>query len=217
VLRAAGCAKSCLVCPPGIDRSLAPRATERPRHTPVHVLSIGNITPLKGFLDGIAALAPLADLDWDWSIVGDASFAPHHVAALRAEAERTGVQNRVHLLGPKSHADTLEELRQSDLLLVTSYTENCPLVALEALTAQVPVVGYDVGGLPDLVRHDETGLLAPLLDVTALSAQLRRLLEEATLRERLSAGCLEAARALPTWSDAARNFERQLSPWLTQS
>jgi glycosyltransferase involved in cell wall biosynthesis len=123
----------------------------------------------------------------------------------------------MHLLGPKSHADTLEELRQSDLLLLPSYTENCPLVALEALTAYVPVVGYDVGGLPDLVHHDETGLLVPLLDVTALSAQLRRLLEEAPQLQRLSAGCRKVAPSLLTWGDAARNFERQLSLWLNQS
>jgi glycosyltransferase involved in cell wall biosynthesis len=217
VVGEAGCAISCLVCPPGIDRSPAPRPAERPPHTPVRVLSIGHITPLKGFLDGVAALAPLADLAWDWSIVGDASLAPQHVAALEAEAERAGILGRVHLLGPKSHADTLEELRQSDLLLLPSYTENCPLVALEALSAHVPVVGYAVGGLPDLVHHDETGLLAPLLDVTALSGQLRRLLGEAPLRQRLSDGCLDAASGLLTWSDAARNFERQLSLWLIQS
>jgi glycosyltransferase involved in cell wall biosynthesis len=217
VVGEAGCAISCLVCPPGIDRSLAPRPTERPPHTPVRVLSIGNITPLKGFSDGIAALAALADLAWDWSIVGDASLAPQHVAALRAEAERAGIQDRVHLLGPKSHAETLEVLRQSDLLLLPSYTENCPLVALEALTAHVPIVGYDVGGLPDLVHHNETGLLAPLLDVTALSAQLRRLLEDAPQLQRLSAGCRKTAPSLLTWGDAARNFERQLSLWLIQS
>lgn len=217
VLRAAGCAIVCLVCPPGIDRSLAPRPAERPPHTPVRVLSIGSITPAKGFLDGIAALAALADLAWEWFIVGDASLAPQHVATLRAEAERAGIQGRVHLLGPKSHADALAELRQSDLLLVPSYTENCPLVALEALTAHVPVVGYDVGGLPDLVQHDETGLLAPLLDVTALSGQLRRLLDAASHRQRLSAGCFRAAPSLLTWSEAARNFERRLSLWLIQS
>jgi hypothetical protein len=55
------------------------------------------------------------------------------------------------------------------------------------------------------------------LDVTALSGQLRRLLGEAPLRQRLSDGCLDAASGLLTWSDAARNFERQLSLWLIQS
>ena len=217
VLRAAGCAISCLVCPPGVDRPLTPRLAERPPHALVRVISIGNITPLKGFLDGLAALAALTDLAWDWSIVGDDSLAPQHVAALRAEADRAGVADRVHLLGPRSHANALEALRHSDLLLMPSYTENCPLAALEALAAQVPVVGYEVGGLTDLVQHDETGLLAPLLDVTALSAQLRRLLAEAPLRQRLSAGCLTAVRRVPTWSEAARHFERQLSLWLTQS
>lgn len=217
LVRAAGCAISCVVCAPGVDRAIARRPAARPPHAPVRVLSIGNVTPLKGLLDGMDALAALADLAWDWSIVGDTSLAPQHVAALRLEAERAGVQDRVHLLGPMSHADTLEALTQSDLLLLPSYAENCPLVALEALTAHVPVVGYDVGGLPDLVQHDETGLLAPLLDVKALSAHLRRLLEEAPLRQRLSAGCNEAALTVPTWSDAARNFERRLSRWLTES
>jgi glycosyltransferase involved in cell wall biosynthesis len=48
-----------------------------------------------------------------------------------------------------------------------------------------PVVAFDVGGIPDAVRHEETGLLAPVGDVEGLAAAIRRALEDEGLRARL--------------------------------
>jgi hypothetical protein len=121
-----------------------------------------------------------------------------------------GLGDRVELAGQRDHDETLAALRDSDLLLITSFTENHPLVALEALAARVPVVGYGVGGLPDIVRHEETGLLAPLLDIPRLSSLLGRSIGDASERRRLSEGCALAARELPTWPESALMFEKTL-------
>ena len=90
----------------------------------------------------------------------------------------------------------LATLRASDLLLITSATENHPLVALEALAARVPIVGYAVGGLPDIVRDGDAGLLSPPLDVAQLSRNLARLIEHPSERQRLGIARLEVAEGL---------------------
>lgn len=199
-----------IICPPGVDPR-APRVpVRRGPGEPLRLLSMGGVTPLKGFADAVLALAEVKSRAWRWTLIGHLGIAPAHVADLRRSVSRHGLEGHVHFTGQRSHEETLAELAQSDLLLVPSFTENHPLVALEALTAGVPVIGYEVGGLPDIIVHDETGLLAPLLDVSTLAALLERYVSEADTRERLSQGCLEAARTLLTWPEAARQLVAQL-------
>jgi glycosyltransferase involved in cell wall biosynthesis len=116
------------------------------------------------------------------------------------------LDDRVHLLGQRDHGASLALLAQSDALLIPSHTENTPLDALEALAAGVPVVGYAVGGLPDIVRDGETGLLAPLLDIPALADRLHRIISDEAERARLSRAAQHAAAAIPSWPEAARHF-----------
>jgi glycosyltransferase involved in cell wall biosynthesis len=203
-----------LVCSPGRDAPLdgqsAPPGSTRPTSAAPRILSIGNITPLKGLLDGLQALAELASSAWQWTIVGDLASAPLHVAELRAQIGALGLAERVDLAGQCDHAATLALLQKSDVLLLPSYTENHPLVALEALAAGVPVIGYAVGGLPDIVRHEHTGLLAPLLDVGALTRQLGRWLGEPATQRKLARSCLAAAQGFPSWEASALQLLGQL-------
>jgi glycosyltransferase involved in cell wall biosynthesis len=171
---------------------------------------IGGVTPLKGLLDAADALSRIRAADFRWTIVGNLDVAPDHVAELRARTLALGLGERVVFLGQRAHEETLAALRASDVLLLPSYTENHPLVALEALAAGVPVVGYEVGGLPDIVRHDEQGLLAPLLDIAGLARVLDRVITSEDVRRRLRDGCVRAALQLPSWPEAARGFHRTL-------
>lgn len=198
------------ICPPGVDRPQL--SAPSPRRTgPVELLSIGSVTPLKGFADALEAVARLGSLDLRWTIIGDLDAAPEHTAALRRRTAELSLEQRVVFAGQRDHGQTLEQLSRSDLLLVTSYTENHPLVALEALASGVPVVGYAVGGLPDIVKHGEHGLLAPLLDIAALSACIGDLVQRPALRWELAAGCVRAAAALPTWQASAEHFVNTLA------
>lgn len=204
------------ICPPGVDRPSSGPGPAAPaaKQGPVELLSIGSVTPLKGFADALEALARLGSMDFRWTIVGHLGGAPEHAAALRQRTAELALEQRVVFAGQLDHAETLARLRQSDLLLLTSFTENHPLVALEALAAAVPVVGYAVGGLPDIVRHGEHGLLAPLLDVAALARCIAELIESPALRRDLAARCAQAGAALPTWEASAELFVNTLiSHW----
>ena len=91
-------------------------------------------------------------------------------------------------LGPMPHRYAIEALRRSLFTVVPSILpETFGLVALETAAAGKPIVASDIGGLSDVVVDGHTGLLVQPADGAALSVAMRRLLDDAGLRERLGA------------------------------
>ena len=78
--------------------------------------------------------------------------------------------------------DVPEILPEIDCLLFTSRTEGLGTTLLDAFAAGVPVVATAAGGIPELVRHEQTGLLAPVGDADALADCVVRMLEDDALR-----------------------------------
>jgi glycosyltransferase involved in cell wall biosynthesis len=78
----------------------------------------------------------------------------------------------------------------ADVFVLPSLQDNFPNTALEALACGVPVVAFQAGGIPEIVRHGESGTLVPVNDVDGLRAAIMSLLENKELRKRMS----EAAR-----------------------
>lgn len=75
-----------------------------------------------------------------------------------------------------------------DIVIIPSLQDNLPNILVEAMACGAAAVGSATGGIPDLIREGETGLLAPPGDASALSRQLERLLGDAALRARLGQG-----------------------------
>ena len=79
--------------------------------------------------------------------------------------------------------DNLPELFGcTDVLLLPSETESFGLVALEAMSCEVPVVATRVGGLPEVVMHGETGFLADLGDVQSMADYALRIVDDPALK-----------------------------------
>jgi glycosyltransferase involved in cell wall biosynthesis len=81
----------------------------------------------------------------------------------------------------------------ADIFAIPSLQDNLPNTVLESMACGTPVVGFDVGGIPDMVRPGVTGLLAPVGDVAAFGAALRTLLRDLALRAELAANCRRIA------------------------
>ncbi len=117
---------------------------------------------------------------------------------LRAEWEANacdlGLQGVVQFDGLVSRADLEMRYRECDACVLPAVfdakgdTEGLGVVLLEALSYGKPVIASGVGGIPDIVRHEQTGLLVPPADAEALAEAIRRYIEEpelaATLAER---------------------------------
>jgi len=97
-------------------------------------------------------------------MIGDGPDRP----AAEEEARMLGLEQSVSFLGKLDQIAPL--LAAADLFLLPSQSESFGLSALEALASGVPVVGTNAGGLPEVVRDGETGILCPVGDVPAMAA-----------------------------------------------
>ncbi len=121
---------------------------------------VAHILPHKGFDDLVEALALIARQvpAVRCLVIGEAPRG-RYLRHLLDLAERRAVRERLVLAGPQE--DVSRFLGGMDLFVLPSHTEGLPLTVLEAMAAGKPVVATTVGGIPEAVRHGETGLLVP--------------------------------------------------------
>ena len=101
------------------------------------------------------------------------------------------LNKRFHYLGALDLPSVRAVLKSIDIFLIPSLWENCPYSCIEAMTAARAIVSSDCGGMPELIRHRQNGLLARSGDASSFETSLGELIEDRALRERLGA----AARA----------------------
>ncbi len=118
------------------------------------LVHVSNFRPVKNTVEVIRIFAGVnREVPSRLLMVGDGPDLPF----CRDEAERLGVARRVRFLAETPQVERY--LARGDLFLLPSWKESFGLTALEALASGVPVVASRVGGLPEVVRHGETGFL----------------------------------------------------------
>jgi glycosyltransferase involved in cell wall biosynthesis len=143
------------------------------------IVFAGRLTAQKAFH---VALEALAGVDGVTLLV--AGDGPERAACERRASE-LGLNGRVRFLGPQPRARVLELFRAADASLLSSAWENFPHTVVEALAVGTPVIATAVGGVAELVRDGENGLLVPPGDPEQLAAAVRRFLSDERLGERL--------------------------------
>lgn len=153
---------------------------------------VAQITPWKGQEEAIRALALIRSRrPTQLLLVGEAKFRGGQARfdtyayrnSLRRIVQDLGLDGAVHFLGERR--DIPEILRALDLLLMPSWEEPFGNVALEAMAMEIPVVASDVGGLVEIVRPGEDGLLLPPKQPEAWAAAIEELLAQTHLRARM--------------------------------
>lgn len=184
------------------DADIVPRTeARRSLGVPVDVFSIGwvgRVTREKGLDLLIDALPRLQDFPIHLTIVGDGAER----SSVMANAERLNVASRISWAGAIPDASRL--LWAFDLLVLSSRTEGTPMVLLEAMSALVPVLVTNVGGIPDVVSPAEA-VLVPPEDPAALAAGIRAVQldrDGAAERARRARERLDAKFAVDPWVDA---------------
>jgi glycosyltransferase involved in cell wall biosynthesis len=158
-----------------------PADVEPEPHEPGTFVFVGRLTQQKALQVAIEAIArtPAARL----VIVGD---GPERDRLERAAAS-SGAADRIAFLGSRTRDEVLRLVAGAEAALLSSAWENLPHAAVEALSVGVPVVSTAVGGVPEVVRDGDNGLLVPPGRPDALAAAVRRILDEPGLRSRLAA------------------------------
>jgi glycosyltransferase involved in cell wall biosynthesis len=150
---------------------------------------VGRLVELKNHAAAIRALARLAVALPSLRLVLIGS-GPFH-ERLAGLARELGIADRVLQLGERN--DTRELLPGLDAFLMPSLTEGHSIALLEAMAAGLPIVATRVGGNPEIVSHERTGLLVPASDDGALAAALNRLVCDTDLAARLGSAARDWA------------------------
>ncbi|PWU62488.1 glycosyl transferase, partial [Micromonospora globispora] len=129
------------------------------------LLCVAAVTPHKGHDVLATALAAVAQLPWTCDCVGALTRDPEFVDRLRGRLAGSGLGDRVRLRGPRIGAELDAAYAEADLLVLASRAETYGMVVTEALARGVPVLGSEVGGLPEALGHapdgSRPGLLVP--------------------------------------------------------
>jgi glycosyltransferase involved in cell wall biosynthesis len=114
---------------------------------------------------------------------------------------------------PHLHLGHIDDDRQlsliysaADLYVIPSLQDNQPNTALEAMACGTPVVGFNVGGIPDMVRPGITGLLAPAEDAVGLRAAIVELLHHPEKRAAMAAACQRVVKEEYTLAKQVRHY-----------
>jgi len=142
------------------------------------VLAAGRLSPEKGFQTLLEAAPAILRENVGLVLFGEGSLRPD----LERRAAELGVADRFRMPGFRSDLDSL--IGVAEAVVLPSFTEGLPNVALEASAAGVPVVATAVGGTPEVIADGETGFLVPPGQPAELAAKLNHLLNDATLRTR---------------------------------
>lgn len=148
---------------------------------PDDVIVVGSVARLAPVKDHAAMLHAIATLDDTVHLVliGDGPSR----SALEILAAELGVAHRVRFLGTIVSTVNLHQF--FDVTVLSSRSEGFPNSIIEALAVGCPVVATDVGGVPDIVMNNRTGMLVPPNDPAALALAINRLIRDPELRRRL--------------------------------
>ncbi len=165
------------------------RSTET--KAPYHILTVARFVPKKGIDTILHALAKLRSegLEFKYTLVGEGKAKMDH--QVRGLIEELGLTDVVDLPGTITHDGVIDLLNKVDCFTLgcreaeDGDRDGIPNVVAEAMATGVPVAATDVSGVPELVKHEETGLLCPSNDADALAGILRRILTDQELRAKI--------------------------------
>jgi glycosyltransferase involved in cell wall biosynthesis len=125
---------------------------------------------------------------------------------LQARVRELNLQNAVQILGRVDHDKVPALIRTFDVMVMPSVyeSETFGVAAIEASASGVPVVASRVGGVPEAVIHDKTGLLVPPRDVTALAAACIQLVDNPAQRKAMGQAGGRFVQRHYVWQDNGR-------------
>lgn len=152
------------------------------------IVFAGGIAKAKGVEDLIAALRIIIRIKPDISVkILGMEPDPRYIQFLKKIIRDFGLQDNVRFLGYiEKYIDLLEEIKKSKIFVLPTYRDTQPGTVLESMAMGVPVISYNVDGLPDMIENGISGILVDKGDINILASEIVRLLKDSNLREKYS-------------------------------
>lgn len=195
-------ARETMVVPNGVDlKHLADlKIDERISH---RVVTVARLSPEKGLTYLIAGLPFVVEKfpDAHLVIVGGGILKD----ALAEQARALNISNHITFTGALSNQEAMQEVAKSAVFVLASLGEGLGIVLLEAQALGVPVIGTNVGGIPDVIENDVTGFLAPVQNGQAIAEAVIKIFEDQDFANKLIRNA-EARLARFDWQTIAEQY-----------
>lgn len=212
-------AKECVMIPNGVETTLFKPITSSEEQKVVCakynlpqdafiITNISRLEPKNGVEEEIDALALLVAEHPNLLLVliGDGSKR----AELEAHAREKGIEKHVRFTGQIPYGDVGPLIAASDAFARTPRAEGFGIVFLEAMAAGIPVLATRTGGIPDFIEHGVTGLLCEVRDPQAIAGELKKLITDNALRERLVANATKMVHERYDWDVIAERVNNEV-------
>lgn len=169
------------------------------------ILFVGRLTQVKGPDIALYAFEKVlfAHPDTCLVMVGDGEMKE---SLIRYVKRSRLLKNRVIFVGEILTAMVSKYYNASDILIISSRSEGTPNVLLEAFSSGLTVVSVPVGGVPEVIRHEENGIMASDIDATALSESIIRALNDRYLCQRLGEAARRYAEENLSWKKTIEKY-----------
>ncbi len=178
--------KKIYVIPPGIDLKLFhPVEMDKKENIILFVGRIEKTSEWKGLHILIDSLKVLQNRNINFKLIcvgsGDA------IDEYRQYSEKNNVTNKISFLGPLYGKDLTNIYNKSTLLVLPSLSkaESFGIVLIEAMACKLPVIGSNIGGIPDVIEHEVNGLLVKPNDPEKLASALTKILTQRKIAKEL--------------------------------
>lgn len=141
------------------------------------LVSLGKLGRRKGTFDILKAVSTINDPTISVLLAGDGE-----IDQVRSEAVRLNISDQVEVLGWLDPAQCQQLLLRACAFLLPSYAEGLPMALLEAMAHGLPVIATPVGGMPEVVRDGDTGLVVGCGEVDDLASAIKNLMDDAHQR-----------------------------------
>lgn len=189
--------------PNGIDTAAIRKSVSLYQRVHNRILFVGRLEPMKGIDILLNAFAQLDHPEATLRIVGDGS----QMEKLKALAKDLHIADRVSFAGFVPVPAIYDEFAQAEIFCGLSRSEALGNVFLEAQAAGCAVIGTNVGGIPEIVNNNETGLLVPSEDPKQAALAMHELLSNVPKRQKLIEQALVHVKQFD-WNDIAERYAR---------
>ncbi len=176
------------IIPNAIETSAFNFANDKKNDGFIRLLFVGAIGKLKGERDLIKALAILRDKNLKVSILG------YGAENLKSYCDELKISHFIEFLGAVSLEERIKFFQTADIFVLPTYAEAMPMSIIEAMSASLPVISTNVGGIPELITDKCEGFLFAPGNVSALSENILLLAEDKNLRIEFGKKAREKAR-----------------------
>jgi glycosyltransferase involved in cell wall biosynthesis len=151
----------------------------------LNVACFGRIEPYKGqhvLVEAIAALVA-EGLDVSATIIGHI-MDPEYANNLQTQIQTSNLSSHIQFIGFVEEPQNL--MRCFEVIVLTTFQETFGLVLAEAMRARVAVIGTNAGGVPDIIEHEQSGLLSEPGSAESLARAIKQLYDDPAKLDRLA-------------------------------